>query len=156
MAARWLGISSANAEEHCGDYSTYYHTEALDGVDYWRCQTEHEHYFIVDLKKSYLVTKIRGRSCLTYDPTLVDIYVSDNKEDFGDPVAEDIHNWQSTLEWAETETIEKSGRYVKAIIKTTEEPSYYLYFGASPPMTIFDVYGDPGLRPSLISPYWSW
>jgi hypothetical protein len=142
MAATWLGITSANLDSSCGSTTGKTCAEALDGTDYWGHTTNEDHWFIIDLGSSLLVYAVRGRSYTSYDPTNVNIYVSDSKVDWGVAVAEDIATWQDCSDgnWVEVDTTDKTGRYVKVEVDVTEAV-YNLQFGryGTPFFGIFDV-----------------
>jgi len=148
MAADWIGISSAHYDSHCGEEVTKTLAEGLDGTDLWSHQTSETHWFIVDLGATYNVQKVRGRSFdlgLNADPVDVNIYVSNDKEDFGEAVASGINTWANTAAWQEVDTTDKEGRYVKVeIIESEDGVGASINFGGqATPFTIFDVYGDP-------------
>ncbi len=139
--ADWLGINSSHLDDasHPG-YFDHLLTEALNGNDYWRCDDDETHWFIVDLGETKNVQKVRGRSDQYGDPANVNIYVSNDKENWGAGVATGITTWKDTSEFVEIDTTGKEGRYVKVEIVATEDPFSYLAFGDDPPFTIFDVY----------------
>lgn len=149
VAADWIGINSSHYDSHCGTSGTRTIQEALDGTDFWEHLVDETHWFIVDLGQTYNVTKVRGRSNYVYDPTSINIYVSDNKEDWGVAVATGIDTWKNTDEWVEVNTTSKNGRYVKVEIVDTEV-SYWIGFGSTSFFTIFDVYGEAGAPPAGI------
>jgi len=153
IPCRWLNINSNNYDSSCGNNDGSHtcakvlendgsHTcaRALDGIDYWEHTVTETHWFIVDLKENYCISKVRGRSMTTRDPTNVNIYVSLDKSEWGTPVATGI-SWSNAGTWREFGTISKVGRYVKVEIIDTEHPSHYMQFGSMPPMKIFDVCG---------------
>lgn len=143
MADAWLDISSAEYDSHCGDTPTESLSEALDGTDAWKHSVDEEHWFILDLGQTYTIKKVRGRSESADDPTLVDVYVSDSKVDWGAAVAADIATWQDINTWVEIDSTDKDGRYVKVVIKDTEDPTNDIRWGPiSGGFKIFDVYGD--------------
>jgi len=71
----------------------------------------------------------------------VNIYVSNDKGDFGDAVVSGITNWQDTNIWQEV-ACTKAGRYVKVEITTTESGIKTLEFGGpvGSYFKIFDVF----------------
>lgn len=145
MAPDWLGITSSNIDSDCGCGETGETlADCIDGLADWDCNTPHCHWFILDLGQSYTITKVRGRSHGGRDPTNLDIWVSDDKENWGDPVAEDITTWQDTTEWQEVETTEKEGRYVKVQINSCETSLNYFEWNGTTPQTMIDVYGEVG------------
>jgi len=142
MAADWLEVNSSNIDSFCGEESGESLASAFDSVNaWWGHNTAEVHWFIIDLKQSLTITKVRGRSLRPADPVDVNIYVSDDKENFGTAVATGISTWQDTATWQEVDTTDKKGRYVKVEIEATElgSPSFISWggTGASP---IFDVY----------------
>lgn len=154
--ANWLGIDSDNLDSYCDHTSLHVLTDALDGIGQWLHYVDHTHWFIIDLGAIYTVTKVRGRSDSGADPINVNIYVSNDKENWGSAVATAISTWQDTATWQEVNTSEKDGRYVKVeIIGTEHGTPGNLNFGRTAPFTIFDVYGGapdlPG-KPTNPSP----
>jgi len=142
-AVGWIGINSSHYDSHCGDFGSYTIEKALNGTDAWYHMVAEVHNVVLDLGQVYNVKKVRGRSNLTYDPTSVNIYVSNDKESWGAAVASGIDTWQNTNEWQEVDTVYKSGRYVKVEIAETEAGvSDVLMFGSDAPFEIFDVYGS--------------
>jgi len=144
--ADWIGVGSSHYDSHCGDDGARTIEEALDGTDYWLHEVNETHWFVLNLGQTYNITKVRGRSdypILTRDPDDVNIYVSDDKANWGTAVASGITTWQDTTAWVEVDVTDKNGRYVKVEIVSTESADNYLRFGDSPgPFTIFDVYGE--------------
>jgi hypothetical protein len=136
----WLGVGSSYLDSHCGDTSAYFLSEALDGTDMWVHAVEEIHWFILDLGQSYTISKVRGRSLASYDPIDVDIYVSDDKQNWGIPVATGISSFQDTDLWQEEAVTKKRGRFVKVVINQTENPIAIWWGNLSPSFTIFDVY----------------
>ena len=147
----WLGISSSEYDSHCGDNNGHTLEEALDGTDYWyhMMTSGHNHNFVLDLGQTYTVKKFRGRSFRASDPIDVDIYVSDNKSDWGTAVVSGISSWQDTGSWQIVDLAKyKHGRYIKVEVQDTEHFLDYIEWGGSfgpPYMTIFDVYA--GIEP---------
>jgi len=137
--AGWIGINSSHIDSFCGEGPAHTLADALNGDDYWEHSVAETHWVIIDLGIQWNVTKVKGRSNLGADPTNVNIYVSNSKEDWGEAVASGIDTWQDTTEWVEIDTIDKNGRYVKVEISSTETLNW-LSFGATPAFTIFDVY----------------
>ena len=152
----WLGISSSEYDSHCGDNNGHTLEEALDGTDYWYHNTfsSHKHNFIIDLGQTYTVKKFRGRSFRGSDPIDVDIYVSDNKSDWGSAVVSGISSWQDTGSWQIVDLAKyKQGRYIKVEVQDTEHFLDYIEWGSGfgpPYMTIFDVYA--GIEPLANNP----
>jgi PKD repeat protein len=151
----WLGISSSEYDSHCGDSSGHTLEEALDGTDYWYHQTNHDHHFVLDLGQTYTIKKVRGRSLRGSDPIDVDIYVSDNKSDWGTTVLTGISSWQDTDSWQDVSLSKyKQGRYIKVEVIDTEHFLRFIEWGSGfgpPYMTIFDVYA--GVEPISNNPY---
>lgn len=143
LASDWIGISSTYYDSHCGDDGSRTIEEALDGSDYWRHVITETHWVILDLGVSYTISKVRGRSNATYDPTDVDIYVSEDGITWGAAVASGITTWRDTSDWVEINVASKRGRYVKIEIVDTENVNDFLNFGAATPSSfaILDIYG---------------
>jgi len=139
----WVGINSSHYDSHCGDDGAHTVEEALDGTDYWGHVPAEVHWLILDLGSTYNVQKVRGRSSLANDPTDVNIYVSDDKENWGGAVVSGINTWQDFDDWVEVNVTNKNGRYIKIEIEATEggAPSI-INWGNDPAYTIFDVYID--------------
>ena len=141
----WLGINSSHIDSACGGTGL---EGALDGDNFWSHYATHQHWFILDLGDTYNITKARGRSntpeWAPYDPTDVDIYVSDNKTTWGTAVATGISSWQDTDSWVEESVTPKDGRYIKVVINSTEDIDNYLVWGDwGGAWNIFDVFGEP-------------
>ena len=136
----WLGIGSSELASACEDKGML--MGALDGIDMWSPSTNHEHEFILDLGQSYSIKKFRGRSESIMDPIDVDIYISTDNSTWGTAVASDISTWQDTSTWAEMDSTDKVGQYVKVVIQATEDEIRRLVWGLEPLDTIFDAYGD--------------
>jgi len=144
----WLNIDSTYLLSggagigFCGDEEDSFITDALDGIGEWEHETNHVHWFIIDLGADYTVNYVRGRSKTNIDPVDVEIYISGNTIDWTSIAT--LNTWQDTTEWVvEAITITK-GRYIKVEIQTTEDLTYnYIGFGRSsgPPFQIFDVCG---------------
>ncbi len=154
----WLGISSSEYDSHCGDTMGRTLEEALDGDDYWwnAWTPGHTHYFILDLGQNLTIKKVRGRSITSADPIDVDIYISDNKSDWGTAVATGISSWNDTDAWQEVDTTDKTGRYIKVVIIDTEDIFDSIKWGQifGTYITIFDAYGDvPNEAPVISDPY---
>jgi len=145
--ADWLDIGSDELDSSCGSSFGYTINDPLDGTSYWVHSEDHTHWFILDLGETYTLTKVRGRSNMVFDPTDIDIYVSDSKEDWGDAVVDNITNWQDTSSFQEHEFTQKNGRYIKVNILDTESSSDYIQFGQD--FTIFDAYGELPSSPSV-------
>jgi len=141
--ADWLEIDGDNLDSHCGDTTVYTLEDALNQVNnkYWMHYVTEDHWFILDLGQTYTISKIHGRSNYNYDPIVVDVYISDSKESWGDAVAEDL-DYSDTDDWIETEITPKDGRYVKVIITDTESASRFIQYGKPGGLTLFDVYGE--------------
>jgi len=141
----WIGINSSNISSYCGHTTTYTLAGAINGTGRWLHYVDEVHWFILDLKKTYFITKVRGRSADNYDPTNVDIYVSDNISVWGAAVATGIASWVDITAWSDVNITPKKGRFVKAVVNTTEEANRSLTWSKSSAayMTIFDVYGEP-------------
>jgi hypothetical protein len=137
----WIGINSGHYEDHIGDFNdgTKF-VDALDGKTYWQYNADPPYWAILDLGKSYKVTKMRGRASKMGDPTDVDIYVSDDKNDWGTPVKTGISVWRNTASWVEVEMdAQKTGRYVYIYVNECEPASpVKIRWGYNYP--ILDVY----------------
>jgi len=141
----WLGVGSTNYHSCCGFDGPIGPPAALDGVGVWTHMCTEDHWLVLDLKHTYNIKKIRGRSNTGGDPTSVDIYISDDTSDWGNAVYSGITTWQDTASWAEVDILDTVGRYINISITSTEGGggSDYLEFGGVPtPMTILDVYGE--------------
>ncbi len=141
----WLGINSMNYHSSCGYEGPIGPPGALDGVDAWAHLCTENHWLIIDLSNPYNIKKLRGRSDTGNDPTSVDIYISNDPNNWGSAVHTGITTWQDTSTWAEVDITDTVGRYINISITSTESGAGtdYLEFGGIPtPMTIFDVYGD--------------
>lgn len=142
----WIGILSTHLDSFCGDDGINFLDNALDGLDIWIHNTDETHWFIIDLKAVYNVYQVRGRSNFGgADPTDVNIYVSNNKSDFGSTVASGISTWQDRNDWDGNAIIDctpKEGRYIKVEIVDTEDIDDNVAFGHNTsPYQIFDVFG---------------
>ena len=145
----WLGINSSHIDSFCGENLSATLAGALDGTSDWYHGAYEIHWFILDLGAVYNISKVRGRSWSeVYDPTNVNIYVSNSKTVWGTAVASGITTWQDRGDWNGNAVIDctaKNGRYIKVEITSTEggNPGY-LDFGEEygPPFfKIFDAYG---------------
>lgn len=145
MAADWLNIGSAQLHSKCGEDPSYLLADALDGLNVWYHDFEGVHWFILDLGQSYTITKVKGRSNYpAMDPYHLDIYVSDDIENWGAAVKTNIDLWRTENEFIEYDVTEKSGRYIKVVILDTMDAQDRLVWGRlSVPFTIFDCYGEP-------------
>ncbi len=144
--ADWIGIDSSHLDVFCGEETGNTLADALDGIDRWNHGEEDvTHLFTIDLGLSYDVQKVRGRSDGPRNPIDVNIYVSDDKENWGVAVATGINTWDGTTDWVEIDTTDKVGRFVKVEIVDTGDASRRLSFGKNPPsaFAIFDVFGVP-------------
>jgi len=140
--ADWLNINSTNILSVCGETAGHDLAKALDGTDRWGHYYAVPHQFELDLFGNYLLSSVRGRSNTDFDPKLVDIYISQDKDDYGDPVLIDV-GFTDTADWIEYSFPEKIGQYVKVVIKETETAWGDIVWGQEwDPFTIFDVYGE--------------
>ena len=149
----WVGVDSSHilaggaGTAFCGEDGIYTLEAGLNGARTWDHDVDETHWFIIDLGVSYNIQKVRGRSDKLRDPIDVNIYVSDDTENWGAAVATGISIWQDTTSWVEIDVVDqigrnttpKNGRYVKVEIIDTENVSKELSFGNN--FTIFDVYG---------------
>ena len=146
----WLGISGAHVDSF--SYANSANVEPgdmLDDTSPWVAWVAPDHWFIIDLGQTYAIKKFRGRSYSELDPTDVDLYVSDSKTVWGDAVATGISAWDDVDTWQEVDSTDKNGRYIKAVVHSTNHAEnhlmwgdqYSLYAGSS-----FDAYGDVGIN----------
>lgn len=149
IIADWIGINSSHLDSRCGESPSYTLADALDGLNVWKHTSQHIHWFILDLGSTYTISKVRGRSADYPDPVRVNVYVSDNKESWGNPVVVGTEAFANTSIWKEVNTTQKDGRYVKVEIVGTEY-NLYLEFGHVPGFTIFDIYGELHESPPII------
>lgn len=146
----WIGIDSSHLDSQChaGEDGKLL-TEALNGTDWWKhWDDENPHWFILDMGVAKHIKKVRGRSKLVdADPTKVDIYVSNDKENWGAAVATDISTWQDRDDWDGNAVIDvtpKNGQYVKVeVVETEQYPNNKMLWGGpvSGHFKIIDVYG---------------
>ena len=142
----WIGFGSGNLLDYSGGAGL---EEALDGAGLWVSEEPEEHWFRIDLGSEYNITAVRGRSDEERDPVQVSIYVSNDPNDWGTAVAENINTWQDTADWQEVDTTDKLGRYIKVVIIATEEGDPGgLTFGTNAGMTIFDAYEEEPAAPA--------
>ena len=145
-ADAWLGISSTNLEDFCGEENSALSlVNALDGVLTWQHNVAEVHWFVLDLGETYIIKKVRGRTKTYRDPIDVNIYIDDNNP----PTTlceEGITTWQDRTTWDEnTLTTPGTGRYIKVEIEGTEYGSPgEIHFGGEYQawFAIFDAYGD--------------
>ena len=122
----WLTIDSSNLDISCGGTNL---TRALDGTSFWQHDATETHWFILDLKDIYTLTRARARSITGRDPIDVDIYTSIDKINWI-KVADNITTWQDTAIWVEVALIESQARYVKIeIIATEDKLGNYIIWG---------------------------
>jgi len=144
----WLGIDSSHLDSYCGHGDNQPCANALDGTGTWYHWVDgaeaDEHWLILDLGASFIVSEVRSRSMTSMDPTNVDIYISDDKEDWGEAVATGISDWQDTGTWQIADVDDKRGQYILIDIRDVEgsPASGQLQYGDSdPPFKILDVFG---------------
>lgn len=144
MAADWIGINSSHIDSFCGEGPAHTLAEALNGSEYWEHIAIETHEFVIDLGAVFNITKFRGRSKQGLDPIDIDIYVSNDKGDWGAAVATTITTWQDTLNWVEIDSTDKEGRYIKVEIIDTETGNFLEWGGNAGDgyFTIFDAYGE--------------
>jgi PKD repeat protein len=150
----WLGISSSELVYACEN--KFGLGMALDGTgELWDAVTNHDHEFILNLGKNYSIKKFRGRSNSLNDPIDVDIYISTDNSTWGTAVASDISTWQDTDTWVEVDSTDKTGRYIKVVVQSTEDEACVLAWGGfMPPGPIFDAYGEEvAVAPEVSNPY---
>lgn len=142
----WLNINSSHLDSSCGHEYDLSVAAALDGSNIWQHNVNEIHWFILDLGQTFTLTKVKGRSNTPADPINVNIYVSDDKENWGEAVVAGIDTWQDCggLQWREIDIFEKSGRYVKVeIIETELVFGLIMWTTGSPEFgSIFDIYGE--------------
>jgi PKD repeat protein len=141
----WLGVDGLCYHSCCGYEGPFGPSAALDGNDIWLHLSTENHWLVIDLSNPYNIKKLRGRSNTANDPTSVDIYISNDPDNWGTAVYSGITSWQDTTSWSEIDITDTVGRYINISITSTEggAGTDYLEFGGIPvPMTIFDVYGD--------------
>ncbi len=144
----WLNLDGSHVDSFCGGEEFRTPVDAMNLNNYWEGNTSHVHWVIFDLGQSYLINKVRGFSDTGYDPTDVDIYISDN-EIWGAPVATGLSAWQDcnvhgdARDWVEEAVTPKIGRYVKVVINKTEDGDPGLIewgLDPDPYLPIFDVF----------------
>jgi len=136
----WRSFTSMDIDSYCGDDGSETLAEALTGADQWKHAVNETHWFILDLGASFEISRVRGRSSTFDDPTNVNIYVSDDKESFGDAVKIGITTWQDTDTFQEFATTKKTGRYIKVEITSTEDSVNTIRWGDGG-KSIFEVFG---------------
>jgi len=109
----WRTPSSINDSCSAGASGTIDDNLATDWVD----KTTETHWAIYDLGQSYLVRKVRVY-CGATRITDVDVYVSDDPQDFGSAVLE-LWDPVNSSDWSESPGFYKEGRYVKIEFGTT-------------------------------------
>ncbi len=164
MANQWYEVDENDLDSYSrrGNFP-HYIEQALNGTDYWWPNATEVHWFILDLGQSYTITKVRGKSSFTdYDPIDIDVYVSDDKGNFGAPVVTGISTWKNTQIWEEIEVTPKTGRYIKFVVNATEQgsPGDMAWGAPSEDHKIVGFYGSLGnpypldrLKKNVISGY---
>jgi len=148
--ADWLGVNSSHIDSVCGEGSSGSGAlaDALNATGYWGHTVAHlPHWFIIDFVTHKEVQKVRGRNKQSgIEPKSVNIYVSNDKENWGTPVASTITTWEDTADWVEIDTVDKIGRYLKVEITETGALDW-LFWGGAPGnwFEIFDVYVEEPL-----------
>lgn len=139
----WLGLDSSNIDSLCGEDVDYELAKAMEAEIWWQHTLVEIHFAIFYLGESIQCEKVRGRSdTMAWDPTDVDIFVSDDKDNWGPAVASGINTWRGTADWQIVELNAKVGQFVKVVINETADAGPgRLGFGAIPAVKIFDVYG---------------
>jgi hypothetical protein len=162
----WLNINSSHYDSCCGEENAQHSlANALEGINSWEHFVNHTHWFILDLGKTYNIKKVKGCSngfnAGYWDPNNVNIYVSDDKSNWGTAVATGISIWKTayccTNEFGEpyrpgeevilqeVDTTPKNGRYIKVEITETLDSDNNLVFGRATSdfaFKIFDAYGS--------------
>jgi alpha-L-fucosidase len=79
----------------------------------WIHSVDHRHWYVADLGETALVTRIRIYQTASAQTKFLDfdVYVSDDPEDWGAPVAESL-NMGSVYGWQTFNVTPKEGRYV--------------------------------------------
>jgi len=133
----WIGIDGSNLDSSCGGTNL---DRALDGLGFWQHDATETHWFILDLKDAYTLTRVRARSITARDPVDVDIYTSNDKINWT-KVADNITTWQDTAVWAEVALTASQARYVKIEIITTEDKlgNYIIWGREFASFTIIDL-----------------
>jgi hypothetical protein len=139
--ANW--ISPATYHSSCGDTNGWNASRFIDGNTgtFWYHEDTHAHWVILDLGKSYLVSRLRlwlsdyegGR----WDS--FDVYVSKDYSDFGDPVGENL-SVQTPESWNTVDVEDKVGRYIK-LSGIDTAASYNVLFGYEIEVEVTDVGG---------------
>ncbi len=149
MAKQWIELNGnfIDSYSYIG-YQANTITSAFWGSRQWWLNRVEVHWFVVDMGESYVISKIRGRSnSPNVNPTDVDVFVSDDKENWGSAVATEISSWVATDVYVEEDLIEKTGRYIKVVIEGTEDGTPGdLAFGKFPnPFKIIELFGEPAI-----------
>ncbi len=162
----WLNINSSYYDSCCGEDSAQHSLAyALEGISSWEHSVNHTHWFILDLGETYNIKKVKGCSnghnAGYWDPNNVNIYVSDDKSNWGTAVATGISKWKTAyccinefgepyspgeeVILQEVDTTPKNGRYIKVEITETLDSGNDLVFGrgiSDFAFKIFDAYGN--------------
>lgn len=130
----WEDIDSSNHESDCGSNAPQTPQAMLDGTDIWSHVVNHVHVLVIDLNSSKLVTKIRTKSNGVGSalPNDIDIFVSDDTGDFGTAVETgiDISSDPNNSFTERILTTQKTGRYIKIQINSTQSAFNFLGWGA--------------------------
>ena len=119
--------------------------QAINGTNAWNIlgQTP-PYYFVLDLKETRTITKLRARSITTSDPTDVNIYI-DNDNPPTTLIEQNISDWQDNASWQIVDITNTEGRYIKVEVIDTESALDWLVWGKpDPEITIFDVNATGG------------
>ncbi|MHA1303623.1 MAG: discoidin domain-containing protein [Candidatus Heimdallarchaeaceae archaeon] len=126
----WINISSSHYDSSCGDEGGGYEaTDMLDANGEWTHVVNENHWLILDLGSSKDIKKMRFRGQGTAAPDDMDIYISDNKADWGTAVATAVDPNSYGSAYTDVDVTDKTGRYVKFDIISTEHGSNYLGWG---------------------------
>lgn len=120
-AYSWIDLTSANYEAHCGHTGGFTPQGALDGTGEWKHTVNEWHWVDMDLGDIYRIRFVASRSSTTDDPTNVNVYISHNTTDWGEPVVTGISNWQDTTVMTPHTVAYPTGRYVRYLAFSTED-----------------------------------
>ena len=113
-------VSPVNVYAVCGEEGGYEATKFIDGdtSTFWGHFVDELHWIVLDLGESMPIEKVRSWVS-DNNPSAwetVEIYISDDPENWGVPVASNASFiWQTgyVAGWSETDIIDKTGRYIK-------------------------------------------
>lgn len=144
-------FSPISVHSYCGQHPTYPATKFIDGniYSYWHHPDNHYHWIVVDLEESKYIEKVRVFVASTKESHLIEVnvYISDDPENWGDPVATNL-NFTAINQWNERDITPKTGRYVKLEHIHTQETyprnslqarEFEVYVGVIPPTVTTQV-----------------